>query len=211
MSAKSKPTLLAVLLSAASVAACARSAPPADRQAPTTESSELTAPPPAKQPTLEAEPKDAPKAPSGAGAGAAPPVAPGVLPTPPKSAAKPNEQLPEKNPARSSEKKKGSAGDLDQGAGRGASGLPPSGPQEEGAHSSGLYSELIQAFDHMAQALSAPDCVSAAVFRDRVCELSERICRLADERPSAGATQHWDGRARCGDARRSFATSCPTP
>lgn len=63
-----------------------------------------------------------------------------------------------------------------------------------------------------ALTLSAPDCVMGARLRDRVCDLAEHICRLTDESAEPSAQELCgDGRARCADARKRYAESCPTP
>jgi hypothetical protein len=60
--------------------------------------------------------------------------------------------------------------------------------------------------------LSAPDCVTAASLRDRVCELAEHICRLADESGAQSAQELCgDGRGRCSEARKRYAESCAEP
>jgi hypothetical protein len=63
-----------------------------------------------------------------------------------------------------------------------------------------------------ALALSAPDCVTAKQLRDRVCDLAEHICRLADEGAGIGAQERCgDGRGRCVDAKRRYEQVCATP
>jgi hypothetical protein len=74
--------------------------------------------------------------------------------------------------------------------------------------------ELESSFSDLQKALqlSTPDCVTARQMRDRVCDLAEQICRLADE--SGGASSQrlcGDGRGRCSDARKRYDESCAGP
>ncbi len=78
---------------------------------------------------------------------------------------------------------------------------------------SDLYGELVQASIDLdnATTLAAVDCTSARDLRDRICDLSSRICEIAsdnpDDRPTADRCA--DGRARCEGASDRVAQSCP--
>jgi hypothetical protein len=101
----------------------------------------------------------------------------------------------------------GGTADKDQQTPRRSSPIDPARENSER-----MMSDLLGAFNQLELSLSAPDCVTAAVFRDRVCELAERICRLADEHRAAESdAQCGDGRERCVQARRRYELGCPTP
>lgn len=77
-----------------------------------------------------------------------------------------------------------------------------------------LRAELQATYASLGHALelAQPDCESAGQFRDRVCALSEQICRLAEQQPtpSANATCT-DGRERCRESHKRFDESCGSP
>lgn len=54
----------------------------------------------------------------------------------------------------------------------------------------------------------APDCERAALHRDRICDLAERICRLTEELPDSLEGKCADGNARCERARHDYSRSC---
>lgn len=87
-----------------------------------------------------------------------------------------------------------------------------SGTTVQGADSD-LYSELVQASIDLdnATTLAAVDCTSARDLRDRICELSSRICDIASDNPDDQPTAERcaDGRARCEGASDRVAQSCP--
>jgi hypothetical protein len=121
---------------------------------------------------------------------------------------------PSQGELRDAVKKKDKAPSAAVGAGRSRDELLPSPKPSDGEvdDAEALSSQLLASFQSMELALSAPDCISAGVFRDRVCELAERICKLAGDNPTRGVAERCgDGRARCTDARRRFSLGCPTP
>ena len=65
------------------------------------------------------------------------------------------------------------------------------------------YSGLTQAMQ-----LQAPNCDQADTFRRRVCDLSERICKLEEESVSSAKRHCEDGRQRCADASRQYERRC---
>lgn len=70
---------------------------------------------------------------------------------------------------------------------------------------------LSKTFSNLERALelSVPDCTTAKQLRDRVCELSEHICRLADETDTRASQELCgDGRGRCADARKRYEITC---
>lgn len=74
--------------------------------------------------------------------------------------------------------------------------------------------QLQAAFAEVERALelSTPDCSTAKTLRDRVCELAEHICRLAEESSaSSAATMCEDGRKRCGEVKAKFDATCASP
>jgi hypothetical protein len=76
------------------------------------------------------------------------------------------------------------------------------------------FAELASSFSDLEKALSlsTPDCVTAKQLRDRVCDLAEHICRLADESSGSSVQQLCgDGRGRCADAKRRYGETCATP
>lgn len=78
---------------------------------------------------------------------------------------------------------------------------------------SDLYDELVQASIDLDQAttLASVDCSSARDLRDQICDLSSRICEIADDNPDDDPTVERcrDGRARCRGASNRVAQSCP--
>ena len=89
----------------------------------------------------------------------------------------------------------------------------PSGTVRRAGPGSNLYDELVQASIDLDQAttLSTVDCSSARDLRDRICELSERICDIADDHPDDDPTAERcrDGEARCRGASNRVRQSCP--
>jgi hypothetical protein len=57
-------------------------------------------------------------------------------------------------------------------------------------------------------ASDSPDCDGAAVHRDRICDLADRICRLTRELPDSLKGKCDDGNARCERAKRDYSRSC---
>jgi hypothetical protein len=55
--------------------------------------------------------------------------------------------------------------------------------------------------------LAVPDCDRARGLRDRICELSGRICRIADTDPESAARCE-DSRQRCSRAGTRIAGQC---
>lgn len=78
---------------------------------------------------------------------------------------------------------------------------------------SDLYDELVQTSIDLDQAttLASVDCSSARDLRDRICDLSGRICEIADDNPDDDPTAERcrDGRARCRGAAQRVSQSCP--
>jgi hypothetical protein len=61
-----------------------------------------------------------------------------------------------------------------------------------------------------ALALAAPDCDAARALRDRICELSARICKLAEATADGTVKERCDdGKRRCGLARGTVGERCP--
>ena len=61
-----------------------------------------------------------------------------------------------------------------------------------------------------ALALAAPDCDVARGLRDRICDLSERICKLTEATADGTVKERCDdGRRRCGHAKETVASRCP--
>lgn len=70
---------------------------------------------------------------------------------------------------------------------------------------------LSKTFSNLERALelSVPDCTTAKQLRDRVCELSEHICRLAGDTDNRASQEMCgDGRGRCADAKRRYSATC---
>jgi hypothetical protein len=63
---------------------------------------------------------------------------------------------------------------------------------------------------HDALGLSSVDCDSARDLRDRICELGDRICSIANDHPDDHVTEDRceDGRDRCERARRRVDDRC---
>jgi hypothetical protein len=59
-----------------------------------------------------------------------------------------------------------------------------------------------------AWALASPDCAILRPLRDRICELSVRICLLAGPDPEIKARCD-DGKRRCSDAKDRVGSQCP--
>jgi hypothetical protein len=59
-------------------------------------------------------------------------------------------------------------------------------------------------------AAGAPDCATVKLLRDRICELSARICRIAEESaPNPELAAHCaDGKPRCERAKSKVAGPC---
>src|SRR5690606_17331676 len=54
----------------------------------------------------------------------------------------------------------------------------------------------------------SPDCDRAAVHRDRICELAQKICHLTRELPDSLKGNCDDGNARCERAKGEYSRSC---
>ncbi|HVU04621.1 MAG TPA: hypothetical protein VHE30_22840 [Polyangiaceae bacterium] len=65
-------------------------------------------------------------------------------------------------------------------------------------------SDAVQKLDQAVQ-LASPDCPTARSLRDRICELSGRICRLT----SGPDPLCKDSSARCESAKTRVASECP--
>jgi hypothetical protein len=59
-----------------------------------------------------------------------------------------------------------------------------------------------------ALALATPDCSVLRPLRDRICELSEHICRLGGADPEINVRCE-DGKRRCSDAKDRVGSQCP--
>ncbi len=71
--------------------------------------------------------------------------------------------------------------------------------------------ELEATFSRLGEELrlSSPDCPSAEQFVDRICELAEHICRLAEKEDEPEELALCvDGRNRCAESRRRYSEKC---
>jgi hypothetical protein len=61
-----------------------------------------------------------------------------------------------------------------------------------------------------ALALAAPDCDMARTLRDRICDLSARLCSLTDATADSTVKERCeDGKRRCGTAKETVGARCP--
>jgi hypothetical protein len=100
-------------------------------------------------------------------------------------------------------------GSASSGAGRG--GIGTTEEDRASTRVRAAFEEIETAFSGLgdALALSAPDCESARRFGERICALSEEICRLAeDSQNSQELALCVDGRQRCAQARQRLADKC---
>jgi len=70
-----------------------------------------------------------------------------------------------------------------------------------------LADEQGLALDALEDALRLANCDDAFGHRDAICDLSERICAIADEHPRA-ANRCEDAAARCANARERVSDEC---
>lgn len=98
---------------------------------------------------------------------------------------------------------------LDRADEEGANSAAEPGHSREGAPAEGA--ELGTRFEQFGEALEAADCDAAEHFRDRVCQLAERLCELSRDLPSSSRAHGdcADGRDRCQQASRRYAERCP--
>jgi hypothetical protein len=71
--------------------------------------------------------------------------------------------------------------------------------------------ELEASFGRLSEELrlNTPDCPSAEQFVNRICELAEHICRLAEkEDEPEDLAVCVDGRNRCAESRRRYSDRC---
>lgn len=91
---------------------------------------------------------------------------------------------------------------------------PPSQQQQDAGEPmvalQGDFSELMNSSRELEEALATPDCGLARNLRDRICDLSTRICEIADEHPGEvdAGERCEDGRGRCERASRDIDGSC---
>lgn len=74
----------------------------------------------------------------------------------------------------------------------------------------GSFDELGDVSRELEEALASPDCGLARDLRDRICDLSSRICAIAEEHPqeTEAGDRCEDGRGRCERASRDIEGSC---
>jgi len=70
-----------------------------------------------------------------------------------------------------------------------------------------LLDEQRLALDALDEALELANCDDAFRHRDAICELSERICTIAEDHPRA-AERCEDAETRCANARERVADEC---
>jgi len=76
------------------------------------------------------------------------------------------------------------------------------------ARATAALADASRAFDD-SLALATPDCPTARTLRDRICELSARICTLSQTEPTPElASACTDGRTRCNKAKERVGASC---
>jgi hypothetical protein len=79
----------------------------------------------------------------------------------------------------------------------------------DAAHATAALADAFRALDDTL-ALATPDCPTARALRDRICELSAKLCALSGAQPGPEiASACADGRARCDRARERVSAACP--
>lgn len=100
------------------------------------------------------------------------------------------------------------AAPADTGGGEAAGSAGPMVEQEEvGDDSVQLVDEQGLAMGALEDALRLANCDDAFGHRDAICDLSERICAIADDHPRA-ADRCADAEDRCANARERVADEC---
>jgi hypothetical protein len=120
----------------------------------------------------------------------------------------PSSVAPRKSSAKPSAKKK-ERSSSSSGEGRGGIGTTEDEPAS--ARVQAAFDEIETAFGSLdgALTLSTPDCAGARRFGERICSLSDEICRLAEASSNPEELALCvDGRQRCGEARRRLAARC---
>jgi hypothetical protein len=89
--------------------------------------------------------------------------------------------------------------------------MPGSMQMERAEDRAGPSIEMLSRDLESALTLSTPDCPTAHLLRDRICELSRRICGLSDERRDDHelVERCGDARARCQRAVDRTQSACP--
>jgi hypothetical protein len=79
----------------------------------------------------------------------------------------------------------------------------------DAARATAALADASRALDE-SLALATPDCPTARALRDRICELSGRLCALSQSDPTPEMTSACaDGHARCNKAKERVSASCP--
>ena len=79
----------------------------------------------------------------------------------------------------------------------------------DAAHATAALADAVRALDDTL-ALATPDCPTARALRDRICELSTKLCALSGAQPGPEiAAACADGRARCDRAKERVSAGCP--
>lgn len=79
--------------------------------------------------------------------------------------------------------------------------------EEVGDDSVQLMDEQGLALDALGEALELANCDDAFGHRDAICDLSERICSIAEDHPRA-ADRCEDASSRCANARERVSDEC---
>ncbi len=120
----------------------------------------------------------------------------------------PSTLSPRRSPAKPSAKKR-ERSSASSGAGRGGIGTTDDAPASERV--TAAFREIEAAFSSLdgALTLSTPDCEGARRFGQRICSLSDDICRLAEASANPEELALCvDARERCGEARRRLTARC---
>jgi len=99
------------------------------------------------------------------------------------------------------------AAPADDAAGGEAVAEPMVQQEEVGDDSVQLMDEQGLALDALGEALQLANCDDAFGHRDAICDLSERICAIAEDHPRA-TDRCEDAEARCANARERVADEC---
>jgi len=207
MSKKQRSTMGLLVL--ALTAACARKSAPAHSEAPAVATGSAggeTAPADEPRATEAAEEEPATEEKAAApGAQPAEPVAPSPAPPPPaagrdRAESDRKDDLAQPAKPKSSKKSTASRGAVD------------SVDEESRADIEQAARELEANFERLGDALrlATPDCPSARQFGQRICDLAERICRIAERGDDSDQLALCvDGRNRCAESQRRLAERCP--
>jgi hypothetical protein len=109
-------------------------------------------------------------------------------------------------PAAQDSTTEGTAADTGGGEAEGEA-APMVQPEEAGDDSVQLVDEQSLAMDALEDALRLANCDDAFGHRDAICDLSQRICDIADDHPRA-ARRCEDAEDRCANARERVADEC---